>query len=347
MTSRTRAAGLAVIALAGVAAAIPWPPAQVEALFASGVYPRWQRAATTLTNAMPFAVFDVVIVAAVLALLGAAVASWRTASGSRVRRAAMALGGALSVAAAVYLWFLASWGMNYQRPPLATRLGLRQSPLTVAAVVRFTDETVAELNRLRPLARAQPWPDTKGVDAMLSPAFRATLPALGARADVVAGRPKWSLLQPYLRWAGIDGVTNPFVPEVVVNHDLLPVEWPFTLAHEWGHLAGLAHEAEASFVGWRTCLAASDQSRYSARLWAVAHLLAMVPPSERNRLIYRIDDGPKRDLRAIAARTAKSVPVVRRVSWATYDRYLKTNRVSEGLASYDEAIGLILAASSE
>jgi hypothetical protein len=338
---------LALIAVAGVAAAIPWPPAQVEALFAGGAYPPWQRAATTLTNAVPFAVFDVVIAVAVSTLLAIAVASWRTASGSRARRAGAALGGAVSVAAVGYLWFLGSWGMNYQRAPLATRLGLRQAPPTVPGVVRFADETVAELNRLRPLAMAQPWPDTEGVRAMLAPAFRATLPTIGAPADVVAGRAKWSLLQPYLRWAGIDGVTNPFVPEVVVNHDLLPIEWPFTLAHEWGHLAGLAHEAEASFAAWRTCLAASDQARYSARLWAIAHLLAMVPPSERIRLIRAIDEGPKGDLRAIAARTAKSVPVVRRVSWATYDRYLKTNRVSEGLASYDEAIGLILAASPE
>ena len=42
-------------------------------------------------------------------------------------------------------------------------------------------------------------------------------------------------------------------------------------------------------------------------------------------------------------RTSQRVRVVQRVSWATYDRYLKSNRVSEGLASYDAAIVLILA----
>jgi hypothetical protein len=48
-------------------------------------------------------------------------------------------------------------------------------------------------------------------------------------------------------------------------------------------------------------------------------------------------------LRAIARRTEQSVHVVRQVSWATYDRYLKSNRVSEGLSSYDAAIVLVLA----
>ena len=94
--------------------------------------------------------------------------------------------------------------------------------------------------------------------------------------------PKWSVLQPYFRWAGIDGVTNPFMPEVVINHDLLPMEWPFTVAHEWGHLAGLAHEAEASYAGWLTCQAGTDQTRYSAALWAFGHVFAASPRESSN-----------------------------------------------------------------
>ena len=131
------------------------------------------------------------------------------------------------------------------------------------------------------------------------------------------------MLQPYLRWAGIDGVTNPFVPEVVVNHDLLPMEWPFTLAHEWGHLAGLAHEAEASYAGWLTCQAGTDQTRYSAALWAFGHVFAASPREQQILLSSRLTDGPRRDLHAIALRTSRRVRVVQRMSWATYDRYLE------------------------
>jgi hypothetical protein len=122
------------------------------------------------------------------------------------------------------------------------------------------------------------------------------------------------------------------------------MEWPFTLAHEWGHLAGLAHEAEASYLGWTTCLLGTDQTRYSARLWVFGHALAALPRAEQMALVAKLDAGPRGDLRAIATRAAMSVPAVRQVSWAAYDRYLKTNRVSEGLASYDAALVLILAA---
>jgi hypothetical protein len=307
------------------------------------VYPVWQRAATSVTNLVPFAVFDLVLAGALVAVVAAVIRGWRRTGGPAFRRAGRSIGGVLVVAAAVYLWFLCSWGLNYQREPLAARLGLDRARATPAAAVRLAEDTVHELNRLRPIAHAQPWPEPAAWPGVLHPAFAAALGDVRGPADVVAGSPKRSILQPYLRWAGIDGVTNPFVPEVVVNADLLPMEVPFTLAHEWGHLAGLAHEAEASYLGWRTCLRGTDQTRYSARLWVIAHVLAALPRADQVRLIAALEPGPREDLRAIAARTARSVPVVRRVSWATYDRYLKTNRVAEGLAAYDAALVLILA----
>jgi Protein of unknown function (DUF3810) len=340
---RTRAAGLAVIAVAAVALAVPWPPAAVESMFSSALYPTWQRIATSATNALPFAAFDVILAGAIVALVVLVVASWRGIGGGRWRRAGAALLAALVVVAATYLWFLAAWGLNYQRTPVDARVGLDRKRATPARLSAFGLDIVEDLNRLRPIAQAQPWPDRIALVETLRPAFRTALPRLGVRQDVVPGVPKWSVLQPYFRWAGIDGITNPFVPEVVVNHDLLPMEWPFTVAHEWGHLAGLAHEAEASYAGWLTCQAGTDQTRYSAALWAFGHVFAASPREQQLLLSNRLGVGPRADLRAIALRTSQRVRVVQRMSWATYDRYLKSNRVSEGLASYDAAIVLILA----
>jgi hypothetical protein len=336
-------AALVIVTAAAVALVVPWPSATVEAVFATTLYPVWQRAATTATNAVPFAVFDAVLIGAVAAVVGGVIRGWRRAAGGRVRRLAASLLAALATAAAFYLWFLVSWGFNYQRLPVAARLGIDRGRATPARLAAFADDTLAELNRLHPLAHQHAWAEMAEMPARLGPAFAAALPLVRASNGVVPGRPKWSLLQPYLRWGGIDGVTNPFAPEVVLNHDLLPVERPFTVAHEWGHLAGLAHEAEASYLGWLTCLAGGDQAQYSARLWAFAHIFTALPEEHRLALSNRLEDGPRRDLRAIAARSAQSVRIVRLVSWTAYDRYLKSNRVSEGLASYDAAIVLILA----
>lgn len=343
MTRRGRFAGAAIVGLAAVALAVPWPAHGVEAVFSSGVYPPWQRTATSFTNLLPFAAFDPVIAGVIVAVIAAAIGGWRRASGSSLRRAGTSIASVVVVASAAYLWFLLSWGLNYQRVPLATRIPLDRSRATQTAAARFAEDTVRELNRLRPMALAQPWPDRADLPGVLRDAFAGALGDVRAPAGVVPGLAKRSIFQPYLRWAGVDGVTNPFVPEIVVNADLLPMEVPFTLAHEWGHLAGLAHEAEASYLGWKTCLRGTDQTRYSARLWVIGHALGALPRAEQTRLIAALDPGPRDDLRAIAARAARSVPVVRRVSWATYDRYLKTNRVAEGLAAYDAALVLVLA----
>ena len=342
MARRGRIAGAALVGLAAVALAVPWPPSVVESVFSGGVYPAWQRAATSATNLVPFAIFDPVILGVLGLVFVAAMRAWRRGR-SLPGRVAGSIGAVVIVTAGVYLWFLLSWGLNYQREPLAKRLGMDRGRATPEALARFAEDTIRELNRLRPIAEGEPWPDRDAWPVVMREAFTAALRDVRAPADVVAGRPKRTILQPYLRWSGVDGVTNPFVPEVVVNADLLPMEVPFTLAHEWGHLAGLAHEAEASYFGWRACLHGTDQTRYSARLWVVAHALAAMPRADQVRLIAALEPGPREDLRAIALRTSRSVPVVRRMSWATYDRYLKTNRVAEGIAAYDAALILILA----
>jgi hypothetical protein len=61
----------------------------------------------------------------------------------------------------------------------------------------------------------------------------------------------------------------------------------------------------------------------------------------------RLAPGPLHDLRAIAARYERVVPAVRDAAWRTYDRYLKSNRVPEGVASYDEVLVLVIGAPAD
>ena len=61
------------------------------------------------------------------------------------------------------------------------------------------------------------------------------------------------MLDWYFRTGGIDGMTNPFGLEVLLNSRVLPVELPALVAHEYAHLAGFADEADASVVAWLAC----------------------------------------------------------------------------------------------
>jgi hypothetical protein len=150
---------------------------------------------------------------------------------------------------------------------------------------------------------------------------------------------------PYFRWTSVDGMVNPFGLEVLANPDLLPFERPFVAAHEWSHLAGYADEAEASFVGFLTCMRAGVPARYSGWLFMYWQVSGNVDAADRARVADALGAGPRRDIEAIAERLRRGeLPWLRAAGWRVYDQYLKANRVEDGVRSYGAVVTLILRA---
>ena len=325
---------IAAIALAAVIAIAPLPASWIDAWYSRGVYLTLQNAVTPATNLVPIALLDATVLVVAIALVTIA---WR-----RVRRigpAAAALKTAVTivtVAACVYLWFAGMWGLNYRRLPLESRLDFDQSRITQAAARQLGERAVDEVNLLRP----------KRSSIELSPrnleqAFAAAQSALGQR-HAVPGIPKRSLLGLYFRRAAIDGMTDPLFLEIIVNPDLFPFEQPFVVAHEWAHLAGYAHEAEANFMAWLICMNGDVDAQYSGWLVAYEHVWHQLPRADRAALYARLSGGVREDLRAMAARYATSTPIVRDAAREVYDSYLRANRVREGIASYSGIVRLML-----
>src|SRR4029453_11079431 len=143
---------------------------------------------------------------------------------------------------------------------------------------------VREMNRLHPLAHGRPWPHSDALVLSLGGAFAEAQRSLGQARAAVPGRPKSTMLQPYFRWAAIDGMTDPFFLETLVNRDALAIERPFVVAHEWSHLAGYAQEAEANFLGWAICQRADTQAQYSGWLSLYWHLVGSLPSADLRRI---------------------------------------------------------------
>jgi hypothetical protein len=244
----------------------------------------------------------------------------------------------------VYLVFLACWGLNYRRAPIVTGFDFDRARVSAARVDDLALRAVAQLNALHRSAHDElaAAPTRSAVRLRLAPAFSDAQRALGAARLATPGRPKVSMLSPYFRWASIDGMVNPFGLEVIVNPDVLPVELPFVIAHEWGHLAGWAHESEASYVAWVTCLGGDRAAQYSAWLSIYWHVRRALPRERLAAVERDLASGPRLDLRAVAARLARGQPAVQRASWQTYDQFLKANRVEAGVASYDDVLTLVL-----
>ena len=336
MTYRTRA----ILILSAITAAVaPLPSAWVERLYSRGVYPILQQAITPVSNLVPVALLDIASVLP-LAFFTVTVVRDLRMRGPRtaVRRALLRL---VTAAAAVYLLFLASWGLQYRRVPLQEKLDFDGSRVSEESARQLATVAIERLNAGYAAAHAQPY----RLEA-LERAFEEAQTTLGATRLAVPGRPKRSLAGLYFRYAAVDGMTVPVFLEIILNPDLLPIERPSVLVHEWAHLAGYADESEANFVSWLAGVRSTDPvAQYSA--WMDAYRLAAgALPRQTRASLPSLDAGPRADFRAIAARYARSSPAVRTAARGVYDSYLKANRVEAGIESYELALQLMLGTSA-
>jgi hypothetical protein len=336
---------LAIVAALALAFA-PIPAAWVEFWYSTTAYPRIQRLLTPFSNFFPFAFLDllllIVLPTVVIRVIAAVRKSWHARDLRPLGRTVFHL---VATMAALYVAFLVLWGLNYRRVRMAERLVLDRAAPSSEQVVGFGLNAVSEMNRLYAEAHEQLVVGAEWRDSALLKAFADVQHALAAAPDAEPGRLKRSLLGPYFRWAGVDGMVNPFGLEVIANPDLLPFERPFVAAHEWSHLAGYADEAEANFVGWLTCVRASPAHQYSGWFYLYWQISGEVNAEERARLNAALADGPRRDVNAVITRLRRGqIPALQRASWQVYDKYLKANRVEAGVRSYGEVVTLVLRA---
>ena len=344
---------IVIVGLALVAAIAPVDPALVEAWYSTGVYPLIQRAITPVSNLVPFAVLDVLVLAAI----GAAVVILvRGAKRTKPRGGRRTIPGKVITAvlrlvtasAVIYLLFLVLWGFNYRRVAMTDRLVLDRPAASSDAVLELGQLAVTQLNKLHTPAHAQGWRTSPWREHSMRRAFESVLAMLSDASPAVPGRLKSSVFGPYFRWTNVDGMVNPFGLEAIANPDLLPFEKSFVAAHEWAHLAGYADESEASFVGWLTCIRASTSAAYSGWLFLYWQINSEVSDADRKQLRTSLESGPRADVAAISERLQRGqVPLLRDAGWRVYDQYLKANRVEEGVRNYDAVISLLVRARFE
>jgi hypothetical protein len=325
---------VAVVVFAAAAAVTPLPAAQVERWYSASAYPAIQRGLTSLSNGVPFALFDALCIAALCAF---ALTAYRCVARRGWRRGGARLAAvAIAGASAIYLVFLVTWGLNYRRVPIAQKIVFDPSRVTLPAVRTLGDANAETANRLYAAAHASPL----SLDA-LAASFDRAVGRMGATAPIAHGRPKQTLLGGYLHEITVPGMTDPFFLETLIAPDLSEVERPFVVAHEWAHLAGYADESEANFIAWLTCRHGDALAQYSAALEMIGYAQPARPLREA------LEIGPRIDLLAIRDRYSRTNAVVRAAARRSYDTYLKANRVEKGVESYDAVVQLILGTTME
>jgi len=299
-----------------------YPPALIERWYARGAFPGISRAAGVFADLNPIAWLDVWIAAGLIIVVVLV----------RKRRWAWIL----NVAAVLYLIFFWSWGLNYHRQPLASKLPLDDSRMQRDSMDAFARLAANELNRL--------YREKRNIDEMevreeASRRVRRVVEVIDGTDWQAARRIKVSLLaNPWFRAAGIDGVFNPFGHEPVVSSSLLDVERPFVIAHELAHVRGYPDEGDANVIAAFACLMSPDPDfQYSGWL----SLWFYLRTSDIEKLL---DTGPRKDIQRVLDRARREqVRLINDFQRSLLDIFLKANSVEEGVRSYSRVVLLVAA----
>ena len=301
----------------------------IERHYSNGVYPAIDAGVRAVTGRLPFTLGDVLLVLALASIARYWFRALRDARYSRIVRMARVVLRTVTVASALYVWFMASWAYGYLRVPLAEKIAVHNARTDEDSVAAFADRVVDKLSTLAVAAHREP-DDGETFAQRLVPSFTATIGRLGDRSAFSPPRVKPTLWQPMFALSGTTGFTDPWTHEVNLDATVLSYERPAIYAHEWAHIAGFNDESEANFIAVIACTTARDpRLRYSGWLLVWFNL-----PSDV-RITHRMGKLAYADIAAIRARYLANVNrAVERASRAAYDGYLKSNHVKAGFASY-------------
>ena len=319
----------------------PPPAAWLDHVYGSGVYPVVAGVLVPLTGSVTLPVTPLVLAALLVwFVLSVALGRRRDAwSWSWVWRW---LWRGVVTAATLYALFIVLWGANYGKTPIETRLGLRLTPPTPA-------ETLALANNLSILLRQDanaPEVWTTDLDAGLE-SLRSLVGGLEHHPVTLPRFVKHTPPGFLILTGRATGITVPWTLETYVDRALpYPVALG-TALHETAHVAGYAGEAEADFIAALAGLTAENRSvRYGAALLVFLRAAQTLPPERYAALFKTLPAKTQADITAysLAYRRYSAPGLVTLLQTRFYDSYLRTQRVGAGIADYDRALTLLLAA---
>lgn len=248
----------------------------------------------------------------------------------------------LNILAATYILFYALWGFNYFREDLYKRLKITRhksdSKIFAVQLKRLVENTN------KSWCTFENW-DKKTVDQNIEKSYKTLAPALKINYPAGKRKAKSITVSRFFAQAGISGYYGPFFNEVHVNSHILPVEYPFILAHEKAHQFGITNEAEANFYAWLVCTnSKSKQLQYSANLHVLQYFLYQgYQMEEYPQIIAKLDKRVKTDLEIIrkhwiSLRNEKVDEAASKVN----DFYLKTNKIKEGVKEYSGVVKYVI-----
>ncbi len=263
----------------------------------------------------------------------------------------------LRTASVLVAAFYLLWGFGYHAPPLDQRLGLpaldpanaeRTLETMARSWIALTNAAYVEIHGTSDSRSPTPAPSLREMTASLRRSFddlKREQPSLllmhGGRAPV-----KELLSGEVFHRLGISGIYSPFFAEAHVVASLPGAAMGQVLGHEMSHQRGINREDEASFVGVLVATRSDrPELRYSAWLFAqrqALQTLAAQGSTAVPELIAARLPGVQRDVDSLHEYWKVARGRARLLATRMNHAYLRSNRVSDGVASYRRSLDLLL-----
>lgn len=342
LSARFRVRWLLIPALAlatfGLTEFLAARPHLVEKYYSSGLYPLIARLLSPLSGLAPFSFSDLfyaglILFAGILIIL----AIFRRITYGKTGRTL------INLLAGVYLLFYWLWGFNYYRQSSGERLGIEKSNANPEEFMKVFLSLIEQANTYRTPVDANI--GMQQLDSLTEAAYAQHAGFLQVKYPMGSRRPKHITLGGFFAKAGISGYYGPFFNEVHVNPHAHPLELPVITAHEKAHQLGITSEAEASFYAWFVCSHShSELLRYSAALYIIRYFLNHGYGLDGfSETVAQISEPVRNDLRAIRDKwLAMRNEKIDRAASKANDAYLKTHKITAGIADYKGVVALVM-----
>jgi hypothetical protein len=323
---------------------------RVENQYSTHIYPVFSSMLRYAFGWLPFSMGDIIYGAVILWLIVKLIKGIRS-----ILKKQATLNGFVSglekgvrILLVTYIIFNLFWGINYNRIGIASQLQLKMDKYKPEDLQMINGLLVEKVNASKQALVNQhfPYPSKRELFVKIQNAYKEAekiYPYLQYHPASI--KPSvWSWVGNYM---GFTGYYNPFTAEAQVNTLVPKFLQPFTSCHEVAHQLGYAKEMEANFVGYLSATASKDTLLlYSVYLdlfmYSNRNLFAtdsVAAKNFREKLSPAVTDDLKEWRKFSKEHRSPIEPVFK---WI-YGKYLEGNQQPQGVLSYDEVTGFIIA----
>lgn len=252
----------------------------------------------------------------------------------------------------IYVWFNLAWGLNYNRRGMAYQLKLDVQKYSLdelksldSVLLQRVNSTSIALGTLdiHQLKAKEIFNRAKEAYVHLDGALPIIQYKKGSMKPAI-----WGSIGNYF---GFLGYYNPFTGESQINTTIPKYMWPFVACHEIAHQVGYAKENEANFVGYLAARKSSDTLlQYSSYMdmffYANFELYRRDSVTARNNF-KALHPKAKADWKEWIEFDRRTKNYVSPVVDKFYDFFLQFNSQPNGIRTYNEVTGWLIAYSKK